>query len=118
MEPIIIVVLINLIIVTVWDILNFPNELASSVMSMLTKGVIKNVTLKKPFGCSLCLTFWTTVIYFLSCMPLGFYNILLYTAVALFSAYFTTYTYMLINLINSFIVNCVCLISRLVNKIK
>ena len=45
-------ILINFIIVYVWDILNFPNTIAGLLTALLTKGRIKHVELKAPLGCS------------------------------------------------------------------
>ena len=45
-------ILINFIIIYVWDILNFPNTIAGLLTALLTKGRIKNVELKAPLGCA------------------------------------------------------------------
>lgn len=57
--------LINFIITYVWDILNYPNTIAGIITGWLTKGRIKHVELKAPFGCSFCMIFWCSLIYLL-----------------------------------------------------
>ena len=64
---------IALVITVVWDVLRFPNEIANGIAAWLTKGKITNVTLIKPFGCSLCMTFWCGLIYVLG--TVGFVSI-------------------------------------------
>lgn len=61
--------IIALSLVIIIDYLNAPNEMAGTIMNIITKGKIKNVQLKKPFGCSLCMTFWTTFILLLIIKP-------------------------------------------------
>lgn len=76
-------ILINLIIVYVWDILNFPNTLAGMITGLLTNGKITNVQLKPPFGCSFCMIFWVSLILLL----VSSYNLLPAVFISLLSAY-------------------------------
>jgi hypothetical protein len=58
-------ILINLIITYVWDIIGFPNTIASLVADWISGGRIKSVILKPPLGCSFCLIFWISIGYLL-----------------------------------------------------
>jgi hypothetical protein len=49
--------------------LDAPNEIGSTIMSWLTKGKIKKIELRKPWGCPLCITFWVTLIILLVVYP-------------------------------------------------
>lgn len=109
---------IALIITIVWDILMFPNEIASGIASLLTKGKINNVGLGKPFGCSLCMTFWCSLIYVL--VTVGFVSITIFTwhlSLCLMFALATTYIQMTINLINKLIINLFVRLEKLIDKI-
>lgn len=108
---------IALVITVVWDVLQFPNEIANGIASWLTRGKITNVTLSKPFGCSLCMTFWCSLIYVL--VTNGFVSISTFItnlAICLLVAYSTTYIQMTINLINKFLLNLFCLLEKLIDK--
>ena len=69
MSPLLICLIITVCIVIIWGFLDAPNEIASTIMNWLSKGKIKRVELKKPFGCTLCMTFWTTLIVLLILAP-------------------------------------------------
>jgi hypothetical protein len=49
--------------------LDAPNEVVSAFMGWITKGKIKRVELRKPFGCPLCMTFWITLALLLVLTP-------------------------------------------------
>lgn len=51
----IICLIITFCIVYIWDYVEFPRELISQILHM-------PVELKKPWGCSLCMTTWITLI--------------------------------------------------------
>ena len=51
--------------VFVLDISGFWNEASSAVKRVLTKGAMKQPFQLKPFSCSLCMTFWTGLVYLL-----------------------------------------------------
>lgn len=109
---------IALVITIVWDILMFPNEIAGKIASWLTKGKITNVTLSKPWGCSLCMTFWCGLTYVLVTVGVGsipafITNLCLCLAFALA----TTYIQMTINLINKLIINLFVRLEKLIDKI-
>lgn len=79
--------------VIIIDYLDAPNEIAGTIMGLITKGKITHVRLKKPFGCSLCMTFWTTLILLLIVNPLMCWLSLIYAII-------TKYIFYLINLID------------------
>ena len=68
MNPILICIIITFSISYIWDYVNFPNEFVSQIMSLILKRPV-SITLEKPFGCSLCITTWTTLIILLCLDP-------------------------------------------------
>lgn len=52
-------------IVIIWDYFNAPQEMINQLVNWWTGGKITSVILKKPYGCSLCLSFYTTLIVLL-----------------------------------------------------
>ena len=85
--------IIALSFVIIIDYLNAPNEIAGTIMGLITNGKITHVRLKKPFGCSLCMTFWVTLILLLILNPLMCWLSLIYAII-------TKYIFYLINLID------------------
>lgn len=79
--------------VIIIDYLDAPNDIAGTIMGLITNGKITHVRLKKPFGCSLCMTFWTTLILLLIVNPLMCWLSLIY-------AISTKYIFYLINLVD------------------
>ena len=57
--------LITICWVIILDQLHFFEDLTSSVKSLLTKGKFRNPIKIKPFNCSVCMSFWTNLIYIL-----------------------------------------------------
>lgn len=56
--------LIACIVVFIVDISGFVDSVKSGIKYVLTKGKISNSNYRiKPFDCSLCMTFWTGLIY-------------------------------------------------------
>ena len=109
---------IALIITVVWDILMFPNEIAGKIASWLTGGKITNVTLSKPWGCSLCMTFWCGLIYVL--ITIGFVSISTFITnlcICLLVAYSTTYIQLLITTLDKLILNLFCVLEKLIDKL-
>lgn len=100
--------IITLSLVIIIDYLNAPCEIASTIANIITKGKIKNVQLKKPFGCSLCMTFWITVIILLILEPSMCWLSLIY-------AICTKYILAIINLIDLIICKSIIYIE---NKLK
>ena len=57
---------IQLIIVFIIDLSGFVDTVKSKLSSILTKGKIKSADYRiRPFDCSLCMTFWSGLIYLL-----------------------------------------------------
>lgn len=105
-------VLINIIITYVYDILNFPNTIASNLTALLTKGRIKNVELKAPLGCSFCMIFWVSAIYLLICKL----AILPAIAIGLACAFSSKITLYSITIFDSTIDKVFRYLERLINK--
>lgn len=59
---IIVCLIITASIVYIWDIVQFPNQIGNYIVSKISKGKLNNIELKKPLGCSLCMTTWITLI--------------------------------------------------------
>lgn len=58
------ILLIAVIVVIVIDNTDFVDNVKKLISSILTKGKIKSSSYKlKPFDCSLCMTFWISLIY-------------------------------------------------------
>lgn len=59
------IVIITFLIVSAYDMLNFPRELLSRIYSLVFRRYISpsDVKLPKLLDCSLCMTFWSTLIY-------------------------------------------------------
>ena len=55
--------LITICWVIILDQLHFFEDFTSSVKSLLTKGKFRNPINIKPFNCSVCMSFWTNLIY-------------------------------------------------------
>lgn len=109
---------ISLFITLVWDVLMFPTEIASGIASLLTKGKIRTVTLVKPFGCSICMTFWVGLIYVLITVGFGTLSTFITNlCLCLAFAFGTTYIQMTINLINKLIINLFVRLEKLIDKI-
>lgn len=106
-------ILIHLIVVVVWNKLNFPNEIASLIMKIITRGKINSVELKKPLGCGLCMTFWITLLYMLIFyFDFGIINII---AVSLLSSILTDYSTKIIELIEYMFSTIISGIFRLID---
>lgn len=57
----------TIVIVFIIDLSGFINELKQALSKWLTKGkMISNSYRIKPFDCSLCMTFWSGMIYLLA----------------------------------------------------
>lgn len=57
------ILMIGLIMVFALDVSGFWNEITSIISGWLTNGQIKKPITLKPFSCSLCMTFWLSLIY-------------------------------------------------------
>ena len=83
--------MINFCCVVIIGYLNAPNEILSSLFNCFTNGRIKEVTLKKPFGCPLCMCWWISWIYLLIALPFTWYYFLIGVTLALLNALLTKY---------------------------
>jgi len=82
-------ILINLSIVFLIDQSGFINEFKSWLKKLLTNGKMKDSNYSiKPFDCSLCMTFWVSLIYLLIINGLTIES---FTLVCV-SAWLTTFT--------------------------
>lgn len=59
------ILLIAAIYVFALDISGFWQEATAALKGLLTKGAFHTPITLKPFSCSLCMTFWTGVVYLL-----------------------------------------------------
>lgn len=57
------ILLIGLILVFALDVSGFYQEITSVISGWMTNGKIKKPIMVKPFSCSLCMTFWTSLVY-------------------------------------------------------
>lgn len=93
MNSLIICLIVMFSITVIWGYLDVPNEIASKIMNFFTGGKIKRVELKKPIGCTLCMTFWSTLVILLIMSPKWCWMSLLY-------ALGTKYTLYIIELVD------------------
>ena len=84
-----ILILINFSIVFLIDQSGFINEFKSWLKKLLTNGKMKDSNYSiKPFDCSLCMTFWVSIIYLLIINNLTIESF----ALVCVSAWLTTFT--------------------------
>lgn len=96
-------IIIGLVCVLCTDKLNVFEEMYNTFIKLLLKNA-PYVTLGKPFSCSLCMTFWLGLLYIiLSAYTVTLYNV----ALLLVIAYSTQYIYMLIDVIDHYIVKII-----------
>ena len=57
------ILLIELIFVIALDVLHFWDEFSPIISGWITKGKVRKVFLDKPLGCSICMSWWTNLIY-------------------------------------------------------
>lgn len=92
--------LINFIVVVIIGYLNAPNEILSSLFNHFTNGRIKEVTLKKPLGCPLCMCWWISWIYLLIALPFTWHYFLIGVVLSLLNALLTKYTLYIIETVD------------------
>ena len=110
MNIFIICLIVSFSITYIWDFVHFPEELADRIISLVTKGKINHIELKKPFGCSLCMTTWTTLIILLCLDPCWCWMSLIF-------GFITKYILYIIELADRIITLLFVLLERLLNKI-
>ena len=107
--------MINLIFVILIGYLDAPNDILSSIMNWISKGKIKRVELKKPWGCPLCMTFWCSWIASLIILPFTFKWFLIGLLLSLINAVLTKYTLYILETLDLAIIK---LLSWLQHKLK
>lgn len=110
MNPILICIIITFSIVYIWDVANFPEEFVNRILTIILKKPV-HITLMKPFGCSLCMTTWTTLIVLLCLNPALCWMSLLFGMC-------TKYALYTIQLIDKIISLIFIKIEQLLNKIR
>lgn len=108
---------INITVVLIWDIFNFPNEFASTIAQIITHNKVQYIQLKKPFGCSLCVTFWLSIVYTVVNLGFTFENLLFALFLSAVSAWLTKFTFYAIRLIEQFTGRLSAFLERSLNKI-
>ena len=83
------VLLIAVIFVIAIDIAKFWEQFSGYISSLITKGKSHKPLDIKPFNCSFCLTFWTSVFYMIIVNEFSILN----TAYIIFIAYMTGIIY-------------------------
>lgn len=66
MKTIIDLLLVAVVWVFVLDLSGFWDEVTTKVSGWLTNGRVRRPFSLKPFSCSLCMTFWTGLVYLLA----------------------------------------------------
>ena len=90
-----ILILINIIVVFLIDQSGFINEFKTWLKKLLTKGKMKDSNYSlKPFDCSLCMTFWVSLIYLLVFQELTILNFMLVCLSSWFSQFTNDFFYM------------------------
>lgn len=87
--------------------------MANMAAEIITKGRIHNVELKPPLGCSLCMTFWASLIVTYIFCEVSLQGFLVATLYALINAYATKYTYQFILLFEKILDKIIWIINDL-----
>lgn len=69
--------IISFIVAYCWDVSGGWREMTKAICGWLTKGKIHNPIEIKPFGCSVCMTFWLCLLYTLVTWRITLVNIAL-----------------------------------------
>lgn len=97
--------LITICWVIILDQLHFFEDLTSSVKSLLTKGKFRNPIQIKPFNCSVCMSFWTNLIYIIIIdkftIPMIVYILFLSWTTPLINSIFTLLKNIFLKIINT-----------------
>ena len=75
MKPYIDILLIAAVYVFALDVSGFWDEASAKIKGWLTHGAIRTPFQFKPFSCSLCMTFWTGIVYLLAVGRLTIANV-------------------------------------------
>lgn len=107
---------INIILTTIIGIWDAPNQIASQLMEILTKGKIKQVYLKKPLSCPLCMTFWISFFYLCFYMD-SFQSFVFCLFLAVLNAFLTQFVLLTIQVVERLISKILALFDRLISRI-
>lgn len=116
-ECIINILIISTCITLIWDWFNAPQNIVNQLVSWYTNNKITNVELKKPFGCSTCITFWLSIIYLFIALPLSFKNILYCTLFALCAALSVKWINYIIQVVDALISKILIILEQLISKL-
>lgn len=105
------ILLIACVMVFALDISGFYQEITSNISGWLTNGKIKKPIMIKPFCCSLCMTFWCSIIYIIYS---GCFTIPM-IAYCCLMAYMTTVISDLLRLFTDILKSCILKISNKLN---
>ena len=86
----------NIVVVLIWDVFRAPQEIADRLAEIVTRGKIHTMELRKPWGCSLCMTFWLSLVLTYIFCERSIDGFLVATLLSLFNAFMTKYTYAII----------------------
>ena len=104
--------LINLILSYIIDISGVVDSIKSTIKKVLTKGKMSDPNYSiKPFDCSLCMTFWISLIYVYLVGQFGIYGIFL----ACINSYIVQFSKDLYLLIKDIFAKVLDLIYKLIN---
>lgn len=79
------VLLLTIVVVCIVDISGFPDSLKSGIKRIMTRGRMSSPDYSlKPFDCSLCMSFWTNLIYTIT---MGKFSIPILTFILLMSCF-------------------------------
>lgn len=97
-------ILIALIITFVWDYSGFPQKITARFLSIIRgkEITVDRVVLREPWFCSLCMTFWVTLIFQMFTVHLSLIGMVIIISKSLLMAYSTKpilYIYNIIDLI-------------------
>lgn len=98
--------LINLIVVLIVDLSGFMTDFKKLVWRVLFKSAYQDSFRIKPFDCSLCMTFWISLIYLVCINQFSLINIL----VVLVLSYLTTTEALLLRAVKA-------LLDKLISKV-
>lgn len=110
MSVLVICIIMTACIVYVWDVLHFPQEIFDEIIKVISKGKLQHIELKKPFSCSLCISFWCSLVLLLIMLPEHSY----FALVSAFSTKYINYTF---SIIDAIISKIFVLLERLINKL-
>lgn len=79
------ILLIELIFVIALDVLHFWDEFSAMISGWITKGKVRKVFLEKPLGCSICMSWWTNLIYSICTEQFSVLNIFIIILLAMFA---------------------------------